>query len=73
MWVDYPAELVKAQEFHQRAIRSSCLSCQANSYKLLGKFFWANGEYPLGLVQFRRAVALATMVGDRETLAGSAS
>ncbi len=71
MWVDYPAELVKAQEFHQRAIRSSCLSCQANSYKLLGKFFWANGEYPLGLVQFRRAVALATMVGDRETLAAA--
>ena len=67
MWVDYPAELVKAQELHQRAIHSSCLSCKANSYKLLGKFFWANGEYPLGMIQFRRAVAFA--VGDRETLA----
>jgi two-component system, sensor histidine kinase PdtaS len=71
MWVDYPAELVKAQELHQKSIRSNCLSCQAKSFKLLGKFFWANGEYPLGLVQFRRAVAVASKVGDRETQAAT--
>lgn len=71
IWVDYPAEMVKTQELHQRAIQSSCVSCQASSYKLLGKFFWANGEYPQGMVQFRRAVDLATKVGDRETLAAT--
>ena len=68
MWVNYPAELVKAQKLHQIAIQSSCQSCQASSYKLLGKFFWANGEYPLGLIQFRRAAALAAANGNRELL-----
>jgi len=68
MWADYPAELIKAQKLHERAILSSCQSCQAGSYKLLGKFFWANGEYPLGLIQFRRAAALAAANGNRELL-----
>jgi tetratricopeptide (TPR) repeat protein len=68
MWADYPVELAKAQKLHQRANQSSCQSCQAGSYKLLGKFFWANAEYPLGLIQFRRAAALAAASGNRELL-----
>lgn len=71
MWVNYPTELVKAKELHHKAIQSSCHSCQAKSYKLIGKFFWANGEYPKGLTQFRRAIAIATKVGDHETLAAT--
>ena len=71
MWTDYPVELLKANNLHLKALSSLCVSCKARSFKLIGKFYWANGEYPRGLIYFRKAVMLATVAEDRETLAAT--
>lgn len=71
MWVNYARELPNAQQLHQRVIKGSCKSCEAKSVKLLGKFYWANGEYDKGLLLLKQASALAFASNDRETLASS--
>jgi two-component sensor histidine kinase len=73
MWIDYPVELEKAKSIHEKALDLPFATCKARSFKLLGKFYWANGEYKKGLAHFRNAISLATQAHDTGTVASSLS
>src|SRR5262245_34992709 len=71
VWGIFPVELARAQQLHKEVLQTNCVSCVARSYRLLGRFYWANGEYPRGMEHFRKAVVLATSSGSNEVLAAT--
>jgi two-component sensor histidine kinase len=61
---NYPVGLSKADSILRVAARSECPRCLGQAYRLVGKYYWSNGEYPDGLKYFRKALELSTATGD---------
>lgn len=64
---DFPKTFAEAKSLFLQAQASSCERCKGRAYMMYGKFFWANGQYPEGLVNFRRAVQISSKLKDYDT------
>ena len=71
MWVNYPQGLQQAMALQSEVISSNCQPCKAQMERLMGKFYWVNGEYNRGLIYFRKGLSLADETADYKTKAST--
>jgi two-component system, sensor histidine kinase PdtaS len=66
MWKDFPTAIKRAEQVHQKALRSSCISCQADSHLLMSSGFLNDGQYANSLRHARTALAITLQNGDKK-------
>lgn len=71
MWVDYKQGLQQVMALQNTIAVSDCQSCKTQMARLMGKFYWVNGEYDRGLLHFRKALFLADQIADYKTKAST--
>ncbi|MEZ4974667.1 MAG: histidine kinase dimerization/phosphoacceptor domain -containing protein [Cyclobacteriaceae bacterium] len=64
---DFPKTFREVENLFLQALTSTCESCKGRAYMMYGKFFWANGQYPEGLVNFRKAAKISSQLTDYDT------
>lgn len=65
---DFPKTFAEVQEVLNNARASDCQSCKGRGLLVMGKFYWANGQYEDGLRCFRQSISIAEPLNDFETL-----
>jgi len=68
-YADFPKTLAEVKQVYNEASVSGCTGCFGRASMVLGKFYWANGQYSKGLEFFRKAVAIARPIQDYDTWA----
>jgi two-component sensor histidine kinase len=66
MFEDYPEGFRRATQLLKDAEGSMCTSCLANAHRAVGRYYWANGEYNSGIVEFRLSLQHARKIGNTE-------
>lgn len=69
IWADFPKTFREAQSVLDEARNSDCYGCEGRALMMLGKFYWANGQYNQGLELFHQSIAIAQSINDYDTWA----
>lgn len=64
---DFPKTFAAAKETLEKASKSGCRGCEGRAQMMLGKFYWANGQYEEGISFFRQSIVIAEKLKDYDT------
>ncbi len=60
---DYPQAMARGTAIYNQTI-ASCGWCRARAELMFGRMYWSDGDYPNGLVHFKRSANLAMAITD---------
>jgi len=64
---DFPQTFAKANQLLGQVKSLNCETCLGRALMMVGKFHWANGQYPEGLSYFRQSILISSRIGDHDT------
>lgn len=67
IWADFPQTFKEAELVLKEANFSESKRCKGRALMMVGKFYWANGQYNQGLDLFRQSISIAQSINDYDT------
>ncbi len=64
---DFPVIFSKVERLVDETMISDCTGCKGRALMLMGEYYWANGQYPEGLIFFRQAIEISRSIKDYST------
>jgi len=67
IFADFPETFAVANSVLKETEQADCTRCLGRALMMVGKFYWANGQYEEGLKYFRKSIAISQELKDYDT------